>query len=74
MADIVTINAATGERIERDFSEEELAQQAAYRVAAEEMETALAAKEVARQSAVSKLEALGLTVDEISAAFGLGGK
>ena len=34
---------------------------------------AVAAKEAARQSAVNKLAALGLTVDEISAAFGLGG-
>ena len=33
---------------------------------------AIAAKEAARQSAVDKLAALGLTVDEISAAFGLG--
>ena len=32
---------------------------------------AVAAKEAARQSAISKLAALGLTVDEISAAFGL---
>jgi len=32
---------------------------------------AVAAKETARQSAISKLAALGLTVDEISAAFGL---
>ena len=31
------------------------------------------AKEAARQSAIDKLAALGLTVDEISAAFGLGG-
>ena len=31
----------------------------------------VAAKEAARQSAISKLAALGLTVDEISAAFGL---
>jgi hypothetical protein len=30
------------------------------------------AKQAARQSAVDKLAALGLTVDEISAAFGLG--
>ena len=30
------------------------------------------AKEAARQSAINKLAALGLTVDEISAAFGLG--
>jgi len=33
---------------------------------------AIAAKEAAKQSAVDKLAALGLTVDEISAAFGLG--
>lgn len=32
---------------------------------------ALAAKEVTRQSALDKLTALGLTVDEISVAFGL---
>jgi DNA-binding NarL/FixJ family response regulator len=32
---------------------------------------AVAAKETARQSAINKLAALGLTVDEISAAFGL---
>lgn len=32
---------------------------------------AVAAKETVRQSAISKLAALGLTVDEISAAFGL---
>ena len=35
---------------------------------------AVAAREAARQSAVDKLAALGLTVDEISAAFGLGGE
>jgi len=35
---------------------------------------AVAAKEAARQSAIDKLAALGLTVDEISAAFGLGGE
>ena len=40
--------------------------------AAEQAEAdAVAAKEAARQSAISKLAALGLTVDEISAAFGL---
>ena len=33
---------------------------------------AIAAKEAAKQSAINKLAALGLTVDEISAAFGLG--
>jgi len=40
--------------------------------AAEQAEAdAVAAKETARQSAMDKLAALGLTVDEISAAFGL---
>ena len=34
---------------------------------------AVAAEEAARQSAVDKLAALGLTVDEIRVAFGLGG-
>jgi len=34
---------------------------------------AVVAKEAARQSAIDKLAALGLTVDEISAAFGLEG-
>lgn len=33
---------------------------------------AVVAKKAARQSAIDKLAALGLTVDEISAAFGLG--
>jgi len=33
-----------------------------------------AAVVAAKQSAISKLAALGLTVDEISAAFGLGGE
>jgi hypothetical protein len=41
--------------------------------AAEQAEAdAREAQETAKQSAVSKLAALGLTVDEISAAFGLG--
>jgi len=40
--------------------------------AAEQAEAdAVAAKQTARQSAIDKLAALGLTVDEISAAFGL---
>jgi len=34
---------------------------------------AVAAKEAAKQTAIDKLAALGLTVDEIQAAFGLGG-
>ena len=37
-----------------------------------EIEAETQAKEDARLSAIAKLEALGLTVDEVQAAFGLG--
>ena len=45
---------------------------AAWPAVQQSRQDAVAAKETARQSAISKLAALGLTVDEISAAFGLG--
>ena len=45
---------------------------AAWLAVQQSRQDAVAAKETARQSAISKLAALGLTVDEISAAFGLG--
>jgi len=50
-------------------SQEEL--DAAWPAVQQEQVDAVAAKEAARQSAIDKLAALGLTVDEISAAFGL---
>jgi F0F1-type ATP synthase epsilon subunit len=68
MADVVIVNAATGERIERDFTDEERAQRDKdvaeweKRKAAEEKERA--AKEAARESALAKLTALGLTEAE----------
>ena len=37
----------------------------------QEMADEVATREAARLSAIAKLEALGLTVDEVSAAFGL---
>lgn len=48
---------------------------AAMEIQAEEQAEAdaVAAKEAAKQSAIEKLAALGLTVDEIRAAFGLEG-
>ena len=45
---------------------------AAWPAVQQQQAAVVAAKEAARQSAISKLAALGLTVDEISAAFGLG--
>ena len=44
---------------------------AAWPAVQQQQADAVAAQEAARQSAISKLAALGLTVDEISAAFGL---
>ena len=44
---------------------------AAWPAVQQAQQDAVAAKEAARQSAMDKLAALGLTVDEISAAFGL---
>jgi hypothetical protein len=44
---------------------------AAWPAVQQARQDAVAAKETARQSAMDKLAALGLTVDEISAAFGL---
>lgn len=67
------INATTGEVVERELTADELAQQEADAITYAEHEAAVAAKEEARQSAIDKLAALGLTVDEISAAFGLEG-
>ena len=59
----------------RDATPEEVAQREADLVAfaAEEeaRQQAIADRDAARASAVAKLEALGLTTDEVSAAFGL---
>jgi len=61
--------------VERDMTD---AEQAEYDAWAAQMQTveaaqadAEAAKEAARASGVAKLEALGLTVDEVSAVFGV---
>lgn len=74
MADVVEINAKTGEVVERDFTEAELAQRevdAAAAVAAAEAEAQVKArKQGKRQSAVAKLAALGLDEDEVAALIG----
>jgi DNA-binding transcriptional regulator YhcF (GntR family) len=74
MADVLIINAATGERIERDFTEEELVQRAADQAAFEEAEAARIAEEeakaTAKASALAKLAALGLTEEEAAAIVG----
>lgn len=74
MADILIIDVATGERIERDFTPEELAQREAdaaaeqARLAAEQAAADAAA--AAKASALGKLAALGLTAEEAAAIAG----
>ena len=46
---------------------------AAWPTVQQARQDAVAARDAAKQSAIDKLAALGLTVDEISAAFGLEG-
>jgi len=55
----------------RPLNDAELAQRELDREAAAQRQAVVAAKEAARASGVAKLEALGLTVDEVSAVFGV---
>lgn len=74
MADVTEIDCLTGEVVERDFTEEELAQRAADLAAFEEAEEARVAQEeaktAAKASAVEKLAVLGLTEEEVKALLG----
>jgi hypothetical protein len=75
MSDVLEINVATGERIEREFTAAELAQrekdQAEAEAAAQAAVDEAAAREAAKASALVKLEALGLTADEAQAIAGI---
>ena len=66
------INAKTGESTLVDLTADDIADREASQAKYEAMMAEQAAQEAAKQSAINKLAALGLTVDEISAAFGLG--
>jgi hypothetical protein len=75
MSDVLQVNALTGQRIERDFTADELTQrekdQAEAAAAAQAAADEAAAREAAKASALAKLEALGLTADEAAAIAGL---
>lgn len=71
MADILEINVPTGERVERDFTTEELAQRAKDEAAAQAAADEAAAQEAAKASALAKLQALGLTEQEAAAIAGV---
>jgi ATPase subunit of ABC transporter with duplicated ATPase domains len=67
----IEVNCTTGEVLEIELTDEEVAQReadaAAHAVAEAEREAAQAAVEAARASANEKLAGLGLTTEEIAA-------
>jgi len=67
----IEVNCTTGEVLEIELTDEEVAQReadaAAYAAAEAEREATQAAVEAARASAKEKLAALGLTTEEIAA-------
>jgi len=71
MTTAIEVNCATGEVVERPLTAEELAQRevdaAAFAAAQAEREATEAAAHAAKESAQSKLAALGLTAEEIAA-------
>ena len=71
---IMIVNAATGEVVERDRTPEEQVQHevdvAAAKAAETERVAVEAAKVAARESAMLKLAALGLSVSEVEAIVG----
>lgn len=60
-------NALTGEEIWRDYTKEEILQVEKAKAEIDKKIAESQAKEKARQSALAKLAALGLTEDEIAA-------
>jgi len=63
----VIFDAATGEVIERPMTTDELAQRELDIAEAEARQAEADAKVAARESALAKLAALGLTADEVAA-------
>jgi len=67
----LVINAKTGEQTLVALTSDEIAEREARHARHEAMMVERELREAARQSVIEKLEALGLTVDEIREAFGL---
>jgi DNA-binding NarL/FixJ family response regulator len=60
-------DASTGETVERPFTTDEIAQREIDIAEAEARQAEADAKVTARESALAKLAALGLTADEVAA-------
>ena len=64
---VVIFDAATGEQTERPLTVLEIAEREAMQAEFESREAEAEAKATARESALAKLAALGLTADEVAA-------
>ena len=73
MADVVIVNAQTGERVERDFTPDELAQreadQSAVQAAQEAADAAAVEAQAAREAAIAHAKSLGFTDAMISVMY-----
>ena len=67
---ITIVNSETGKEVTREMTAEEIAEMEIIDAKNAEIYAEAEAKEAARQSALSKLAALGLTEDEIKAIAG----
>jgi hypothetical protein len=67
MLKLTIVNAETGETIERPFTADEITDLEALELEQSHSEAQAQAKADARESALAKLAALGLTQDEINA-------
>jgi len=63
----IIFDAATGEITERPLTTEEVAERQSWQAQAELVQAEQDAKVAARESALAKLAALGLTADEVAA-------
>lgn len=63
----IIFDAATGELTERPLTADEIAEYHAVREQEQERQSEVDAKATARESALAKLAALGLTADEVAA-------
>jgi DNA-binding NarL/FixJ family response regulator len=63
----IIVNAATGEVIERPLTADEIAEREVMQAEVEARQAEADAKIAARESALAKLKALGLSDEEISA-------
>jgi DNA-binding NarL/FixJ family response regulator len=63
----VIFDAATGETTERPLTSEEIAEREASHAESQARQAEADAKATARESALAKLAALGLTADEVAA-------